>query len=413
MPRILSFIFFFIALVQACAVSLQLDGVGDYTLRHNPQLAAARLRIEEARGRLVGAGRLSNPELGLEVQQNVRTPERSFQMEFMQRFPVTARLRLEKAVSRAELLAAQADVRNGERKLAAEARTLAVRLLALRDQQQLRVRQRATSNELGAFTTKRVEAGEASVVDAAQIQLESAQIDTALLLIESERVTLVAALRPLLGLSPAASVEITGNLSPPSDALPQSTMEWRPDYQAAQHNAHAARESAALARANKWSDIGFGLTAAHARTEDAPEGFSRDIMLGLKLSLPLPLWNANEGRIKETSAAAIRMRKEAETIALQIRSEVEAARGEMDALAKVIAALDQQLIPQAQTIVEQLRAGYAAGQIPLTEIIRARSRQLEIEAQRIEALRDFHLARTRHLAATGAIVLRKTSNPGK
>src|SRR5688500_11014941 len=97
-------------------VELTIDGIAEYARQKSPQLAAARHRIEEARGRLEGAGRLTNPELELEFAQDTRMPERVLAVAFMQRFPLTARLRLEKAVSAAQLAAAAAEVRDAERK---------------------------------------------------------------------------------------------------------------------------------------------------------------------------------------------------------------------------------------------------------------------------------------------------------
>jgi hypothetical protein len=42
--------------------------------------------------------------------------------------------------------------------------------------------------------------------------------------------------------------------------------------------------------------------------------------------------------------------------------------------------------------------------VPLPEVVRARSRRFDLEVQRLEMLRNYHLARTRHLTATGAIL---------
>ncbi len=407
--HLLSFLFALpIAAIAAGSggLSLTLDGVDEQVRRHNPQLAAARLRIEEARGRLDSAGRLANPELDFEYAQNVRMPERGFRLEFMQRFPLTGRLRLEKAVSRSQLAAAEAEVRDAERRLAADARALAVKLLALRQQRAVRVKQIAASRELGDFMTRRVASGEASQVDAAQVQLERSQLDTALLLLDSEQAALLGELRPLLGVTAPAPVEIRGELPMPAGTPPgRVNMERRGDYQAAQHGASAARESAALTMANKWADIGVGLTAEHARTEDAPQGFERDTMVGLKFSLPLPLWNANEGRIREANATAARAGKELDALAVQIRGEVAGARGEMAGLAKVVASIADDLIPQAVKIEEQRRNSYGIGQSAFTEVVRARGGRFELEVQLVTALRDYHLARTRYLAATGATAL--------
>jgi cobalt-zinc-cadmium efflux system outer membrane protein len=133
--------------------------VPDRALARNPQLQAARLRVEEARSRLSGAGRLTNPELNLDSAQTPLSPERSLGMEFVQRLPA-ARLKLEKAVSKALLAAADAEVRDAGRKLADEAGAVGVQLVALSAQEALR-RQRA------AFVTNRVALGEASALEAA------------------------------------------------------------------------------------------------------------------------------------------------------------------------------------------------------------------------------------------------------
>ncbi|HEX8309981.1 MAG TPA: hypothetical protein VF614_01610, partial [Chthoniobacteraceae bacterium] len=99
------------AAYAANGVQLTVDNVAEYARQKSPQLSAARYRIEEARGRLEGAGRLTNPELEVEFAQDTRMPERVFAVAFMQRFPLTARLRLEKAVSAAQVAAAAAEVR--------------------------------------------------------------------------------------------------------------------------------------------------------------------------------------------------------------------------------------------------------------------------------------------------------------
>ena len=156
-----------------------------------------------------------------------------------------------------------------------------------------------------------------------------------------------------------------------------------------------------LARAQKWADFGVGLNAEHERSEDVPEGFERDTFVGLTFSLPLPLWNRNDGRVDETVAAAARARKEAEALAVNIRAEAATARGQMAVLAQVLAKLDDQLIPAAARLEEQFRLNYATGLTPLPEVLRARTRRLELERQRLDALRDYHLARVRHKTASG------------
>ena len=60
------------------AVTVTPEEAASRATRNNAALRAARLRIDEAKGRLLGAGRLANPEAEFEFSQNPRSPERTF-----------------------------------------------------------------------------------------------------------------------------------------------------------------------------------------------------------------------------------------------------------------------------------------------------------------------------------------------
>ena len=74
---------------------------------------------------------------------------------------------------------------------------------------------------------KRVEAGEASSLDTAQVQLESQQLETELLQLDLERVALLGDLRPLLGLNADADLVITGELAAPGRPAPAAPIQMR------------------------------------------------------------------------------------------------------------------------------------------------------------------------------------------
>src|SRR5688572_30214000 len=158
--------------LRAGEVRLTPASAADYARRHNPALAAARFRIDEARGRLTQSGRLSNPELEFEFRHSPDFREGAIGVSFMQKFPITNRLRLEKAVSRAELAAAEAEVRDAERKLRATVEVVAIKIVALEQQRLLREKQLVNGREAAQTIMKRATVGEASTVDAAQFELE-------------------------------------------------------------------------------------------------------------------------------------------------------------------------------------------------------------------------------------------------
>lgn len=84
------------SMAAAPSVVVTLHSFGDRIRAQNPDLAAARLGIQEALGRLTQSGQLSNPELETSLESNSRIREGRLEIGLSQRFPVTERLQLEK-----------------------------------------------------------------------------------------------------------------------------------------------------------------------------------------------------------------------------------------------------------------------------------------------------------------------------
>lgn len=390
---------------RAAAAAFTSESAVRHALANNADLAAARLTVEEARGRLAKAGRLANPELESELKPNVRGREGVLGFGLTQRFPLTARLRLEKAVSRAELAVAEAEVRDAERRLAADVALVAVDWLALGTQRKLKERQLANSRELVEAADRAAGAGEGSALEAAQFDLEAQQLVTQLLQLDTGYAALLGELRPLLGVPAPEPLEITGTLSEVVVAGTEAVaLPRRADHQAALARREAAERALALARANRWQDLGVGLLGEMARAEDIPAGIQQDNFVGLRLSLPLPFWNRNQGRVQEATATAQRLVKESEALAFRIRAEVEAAERQMAVAAKLAREVTPTLLAKAAQLEERLGKLRAEGQASLADVLRARERRLLLESTRLDAVRDLHRARVRLEAATGAIV---------
>ena len=381
-------------------VSISLRQSAEFVRGNNPDLIAARLRIEEAKGRLLGAGRLANPDLGLGLTHDRRFQEATVGVSFDQKFPVTARLRLEKALSSKLVEAAELEVREMEREVIAEAQTLVVKLLAIDSQRTLRKRQTELATKLSAFVTDRSNKGEISPLDAAQAQVDSQRLILEGRKLEAERVSLVGELKPKLGVAAGDTLSVAGEL--PLTVVP-SGASWRqrPDYQLAITNEAAAATGVDLAKSTKWDDITAGAMWEGERMEDAPGGLEKTGFLGLRISIPLPIWNRNQGEIAEKQAAAIRAQLERGALASNIGNQVAAARAEMLANSDLATETREKLLPLVQQQTDRLEKAYETGQVDLLTVLRAREQRLQLESAVLDATRDFHLARIRFEAATG------------
>ncbi len=97
------------------------DSAVRYALEKNRTLAAARLMLAAAEARARGAGRLANPDLEIVVAGG-QDFEGRIEVGLMQRFPLTARLRLEKEISALEIEAARCEIAEQERTITGQVR---------------------------------------------------------------------------------------------------------------------------------------------------------------------------------------------------------------------------------------------------------------------------------------------------
>jgi cobalt-zinc-cadmium efflux system outer membrane protein len=380
---------------------VSLAGVGDRIRAQNPDLAAARLRIQEALGRMNQSGRLANPELETLLEHNPSFREGKLEVGITQRFPVTGRLQLEKDVSLTELKAAEAEVREVERQLTGQARGLVVKILATRQRRELLREQSRVSSVFAEFLSEIATKGEGSPLDAGQAKLEAASLTMEIRQLDAGESALVGELKPLLGMRPGESLGIGGTL--PDVTLPGTATDpsRRPDFQAAKLDARAAAQGVALEQARRYDDLEGGIFTGVERTEDVPAGYENEAIIGLRLKVPLPLWNHNEGAIQEAGAKQQRKELEAAALGRNIRLEAEAARTEMVEWSKMIAEINDTLLPLAEEQSTFAETTFRNGQGELQSVLRAREKRLQLAAARLDALREFHLARVRHETALG------------
>ena len=366
----------------------------------NPDLAAARVRIREALGRVEQAGRRANPELQFATESNRDFNEGRIEIGFSQRLPVTDRLGSEKALSLTQVTIAETEVLEFERRLAAQARAVLIEVLAIRARRILLEAQAKVTGELADSIRQAADKGEGSLLDAGQARIESVRVAAEMRQLDAREAGLIGGLKPLLGMLPNQGLVISGKLPPIS--MPTATGSFnRPDLQTAKLEIGAAAQSITLEESRRYDDLEVGVFTALEHTEDLPVGRQSDGVLGLQLKIPLPLWNKNEGGIAEAVARHERKQLEHRALARTIKLEVEAARSEMHEWAALADEITGQLQPLADEQVSATETAWRNGQTDLQAVLRAREQRLQLAATRIDALREFHLAAARYQTATG------------
>jgi cobalt-zinc-cadmium efflux system outer membrane protein len=171
----------------------------------------------------------------------------------------------------------------------------------------------------------RYKAGDISEGDLLKIKLQLLQFQTDVAGAEVAKVQALASLRQLLGYDAVpADFEVEGELSyqPLSvnlDDLRLRALNLRPDLLAAQQGVRAAQSQIALAKANGKVDLTAALSYSHVSDQSS---------LSASFSIPLPVFNRNQGEIARTRFALTQSQETSQatsdTVLTDVRNNYEA-----------------------------------------------------------------------------------------
>lgn len=352
-------------------------------LNNNLDLRAAYFEVEKARGRLLQAGLWPNPEL--EFATTTDKPfnnegERTSSAGFQQAFPISGRLRFAKQVSRVDVAQAMTEIRNRERLLIGEVQRDFVAVLLLRQQIATNREYLGMNRDYVETLAKRKEAAEVSEVDVnlAQVELERLGLENATL--EAELSTREFSLKQRLGLSPEQALSVEGNL----DAIAhkfrpekyQTTMVVnRPDLRQTELGIDKAQAEIRLAKAEAWADWTLGFDYENERGNDEPAGLQEDKFLGFQLSIPLALWNRNQGKVYEQRAAAEQARAQTDALHLSIRAEIASGLARARKLREIVNTYRSSLLPKLTSTTSLLARGQREGLVEPTQFNQAQQQR--------------------------------------
>ncbi|MFO1452703.1 MAG: TolC family protein [Opitutaceae bacterium] len=124
-------------------------------------------------------------------------------------------------------------------------------------------------------------------------------------------------------------------------------------------------------------------------------------VLGPALSLEIPLFDQGQPELAKLAARYRQARRQFEALAVNVRSEVRAARDALLAARDIATYSEQVLLPQNQQLLGETLLQYNAMQMSNYDLLLAKQREQHAEQATIEAIRDYWIARTRLQTALG------------
>ncbi len=344
--------------------------------KNNPNLIAARVGIEESRANEVTAGLRPNPVFStLNEQFNVfgNAPLQPFQntqltqtvsqlWERRHKRP----LRVESA--RVATSIVTSDLADLARQLTFALRDAFVRVLQAKSLLELAESNLAYYDKVIAINRTRLKAGDISRVDLSRVELQRVQYESDL---ESARVNLRTAKIQLLALmnerQPVDAFDVTGpfdfgeSLVTVEEAR-RAALDARPDLFSARRSIEKAQVDNRLAWANgSWDPI---LGMEYQRT-------GPDNTLGFGVTIPLRIFDKNQGEKARTELEITRAGRVAEGIEIGVLRDVDSAFAQVESVRALLRPYRDRYLKQAADVRETVSFAYLNGGASLLEFLDA------------------------------------------
>ncbi len=367
--------------------------------RGSQVLADARAAEAGARGDLVQAGLIPNPNLSLSAANLPITTNPpptgngpGWSKNLVTSVGVDQLLELggkrgkRQSHARAALAGAVAGTADARRTALFELRTAFWSAVRARARRLLAEQVTGRSAETLRISRARLDAEDISRADFEKVELEAMKQQNDLADAVATERSAVAGLLALVGPTSPPDVEVRGDLTirpPPLDEarLVQRAAEERTDVRAARAQAEAARAAASLADAQAVPDVTLGI--GYTRSRAVVVGDNPD-SLALTFSVPLPLFHRNQGEIARASAEAERSERAAAALQARVAREVAAALARYRAAADKVARYDGGALQRADRALAVAEKTWRAGDRSLLEYLEAERTWVELRGDYLD-----------------------------
>lgn len=364
------------------AQTLTLDAALQSAFANNPDLAAAQWEIDIAQGGRQQAGLIPNPVASWDAE-DTRRNSRTTTIKLSQTLELGGKrgARIDVATRAQDAAALTLEQRrNGLR-----AEVIDSYFGALRAQERLDLAQRSMAlAERGLVVANgRVTAGKSSPVEAtrAQVQLSETRLE-----LNRAQIGLTDAYRRLAAStgSATANFQAVANQSQATPPLPASAqllsrLEQTTELRLAELQIQQSEDSVGLEKAERIPNLDVSIGSQY-------DASVRERVNVVGVSMPIPLFNRNQGNILAASCRADQARDLRNAAELRLRTETRQALDLWETANTEVQAFNQQIFPAAQRAVDSATRGFEMGKFNFLEVL--------------DAQRTLIAARTQYLTAT-------------
>jgi outer membrane protein, heavy metal efflux system len=169
-------------------------------------------------------------------------------------------------------------------------------------------------------------------------------------------------------------------IAPTESDLYRRALANRPDLRAAEASREKAKADIRLARANAWWDI---------TPQVEYQRIGPDNTIGFGISLPIRIFDRNQGEIARTRAEAQRVEAAREAVAIQALSEVDTALAALRTAQQKLTVLRDTYLPKAKQARDTTEFAYRRGGVSLLDYLDAQRTYRDTAAEYLRSLGSY------------------------
>jgi outer membrane protein, heavy metal efflux system len=360
---------------------LTLDKAVQEAIGKNLSLIAERLNIPVAEARIVQARLRPNPVLsfgsdyndwlgtGFNAANGAGPAEVNARVDFVIEGGHKRERRIE--VAEGARSVAQLQLLNTTRQLILDVQSAFVDVLAAKENLDLANQNLKALNALVDVNSSRVRAGDLAQVELVRSRIAALQFRNAVQQSELKLRTARGRLALLMGRNGLApDVEVGGPLRSDQDLivldeLRAQSLNLRPDLQALVKD--QARSQADIRLQLAQGKVDYTVGTQYHRQYDNAKGNS----LGLFLSVPLPVFNKNQGEIERARTEQQQIQARIRALQNSIVSEVQTAFQSWETSRSLLTNIEKDMLQQARDVRETTEYSYRRGEASLVEFLDA------------------------------------------
>jgi outer membrane protein, heavy metal efflux system len=372
--------------------ALGLADLEQLALQRNPTLAQAAAAVDASRGKALQAGLCPNPTIGYRGDNiGIAGSAGEFQGGFVQQTIVTAgKLRLSRAKYNQEAYEAELRTLEQQYRVLNGVRMRFYELLALDRTIDLNRSMLDNANESLRTYKEMFNTGQANRADVllAEVAVNDAKI--ALRTLENRYPALWQHLTALVGTPDSQPAPLQGQLEQLGlpldwDASLNRLLQESPELQAAR--AHVVYDQITLQREKAEPIPNIQLQGAAGYSFE-----SRNAVAGAGVGIELPLWNRNQGTIREVEADLARSHAEVTRVELSLRQGLADAFNRYQTALETAQIYRDSIIPQTTEAYEIQLDMYKKRRTPWPQVVVLQRRLLDVKAKYTQNLLELREA---------------------